>query len=515
MGMGFSFGFLMMILAGGGGGGELLDYIDTQVYWQQQGVADLSVDTMAAQLQAEQAPPEKIDEKQVARLIDQLGSADFDRREDASAKLAAMGPPVIPYLKKASESDDAEIALRAEALIGKIKGVGEGGDPTRVRRLMAIRTLGELGDEQAVAVLTPLLESKRPFEAEYARRALAAISGATIEPAPVKREALDADVALLPANVGVVAQQSGFSDRRQSLETMLADVALPEQMGVSREQIKQQVTEAVAQAGAMVGNLRLDAVTLGVAEKMTNNDGFVIVIARGKYDHEAVAALLKDNSRRVHEFGDVKAYSPEGDMAMIPLDAERMILVVGEDESIPAGLMAEAIAAGKGTLHENEAMSKLIAGVDRSGQMWAVSRLDDSYKQAPFMMPFQTATLTGKRTASGTTKLSLHAVGDDAEQVATAVEAIKGLVKQGIEELKQVAETPIGSMVTGYLTALEGMTIEQDEATMTIEMEMPGDPARTMLMPFFGVRAVGHAEVQRAHAAEAKAAAAEAQAAQR
>jgi hypothetical protein len=56
----------------------------------------------------------------IADLIRQLGDDDFERREAASEKLAAIGEPALPALRKAaSTSADLEIRRRAQALIVK------------------------------------------------------------------------------------------------------------------------------------------------------------------------------------------------------------------------------------------------------------------------------------------------------------------------------------------------------------------------------------------------------------
>jgi len=478
------FGFLFMLI-GGAGSGELLDYIDTATYWQQQGVAEVSVETIAAQLNDEPPGPDELDEKQVAKLIDQLGSADFEAREAASAKLAAMGPPVVPHLEKAVKSDDAEVALRAEALLKRIQGTDMQGDPTRIRRLMAIRTLGELDDKTAIETLKPLLESTTPFEAHYALVALARINGTTVERAAPTREQLDADVAMLPAKVGIVAQQVGFSTEPVSLDKAIESITLPD--GIDAAQIKRQVSSTVAKAGAVMGNLRLDAVTIGFAAE--GNDAFGAIVARGEYDVEAVNNALKANSRNATKIDDRVIYEPEVDAAMIALDKHRFMVVIGERDDENVSILSRIAKADKGDIADNAALSKMIADVDKTGQLWAVAQLDENYKITPILQPFDTATLTGKSTDSGNTVLTLTAAGRDADQIATSVEMINGYIAQGLEQMKQLAATPMGPMVKPYQTMLESVEVKQAGTTMTITAEAPGDAARMMLMPWFGMAA--------------------------
>jgi hypothetical protein len=57
----------------------------------------------------------------VARLIEQLGHAEFRKREEASKELEAIGEPAFEALRKAAaSSDDVEIRRRAEQIIGAI-----------------------------------------------------------------------------------------------------------------------------------------------------------------------------------------------------------------------------------------------------------------------------------------------------------------------------------------------------------------------------------------------------------
>ena len=55
---------------------------------------------------------------EIDRLIGQLGSDDFDKREAASQALEAIGPPALDaLLKAATKSDDAEVRMRADKAI--------------------------------------------------------------------------------------------------------------------------------------------------------------------------------------------------------------------------------------------------------------------------------------------------------------------------------------------------------------------------------------------------------------
>ena len=71
---------------------------------------------------------------------------------------------------------------------------------------MAIRALGELNDKSAAAVLTPLLQSKKMFEADYAAAALAALEGKPYVRPQSDAKTRAADLNMLPDKLGLVGQ---------------------------------------------------------------------------------------------------------------------------------------------------------------------------------------------------------------------------------------------------------------------------------------------------------------------
>jgi WD40 repeat protein len=66
------------------------------------------------------SPTEQSLAAEIARLIQQLGDDQFDKREEASKRLLEIGEPAMPALRRALESKDAEIRQRAERLMPAI-----------------------------------------------------------------------------------------------------------------------------------------------------------------------------------------------------------------------------------------------------------------------------------------------------------------------------------------------------------------------------------------------------------
>ena len=145
----FMLSYLPMMFAAlglsGSAGNHLLDYASTDAYWKAKGVA-VSVDAMLAEIKM--APAED-----VGALVKDLGSADPQVRELATRKLLAKGPAVLPQLQEAAKSPDPETAAAVGGIIEQINLVAKAAS---VRRLMAIRTLGELKKPQALPALKAL-----------------------------------------------------------------------------------------------------------------------------------------------------------------------------------------------------------------------------------------------------------------------------------------------------------------------------------------------------------------------
>jgi len=79
-----------------------------------------------AQVYTKKKPPT---DKQIVELITKLGDARFKVRDEACKKLIEIGKPALPLLKKAAESEEVEIRLRASRIIKIIEA-----QPSQSRR---------------------------------------------------------------------------------------------------------------------------------------------------------------------------------------------------------------------------------------------------------------------------------------------------------------------------------------------------------------------------------------------
>lgn len=69
----------------------------------------------------EPAAPAGSEEARARRLVEQLGDGDWRTREAATKELAGMGLAALPLVEAARRSEDLEVAMRAEQIIGAVR----------------------------------------------------------------------------------------------------------------------------------------------------------------------------------------------------------------------------------------------------------------------------------------------------------------------------------------------------------------------------------------------------------
>jgi hypothetical protein len=345
------------------GGNDLLDMVETEDYWKSRHV-EMSVDAMLSEFDSKPAGD-------LSDLIKQLGADEFRVREAATKAIRAAGPGAIEQLRKAAGGAEPEVAERAAALI---KQIGTGAVATAERRLMAIRTLGELKNPDAVPHLKKLLDNKEPFVAEYAEAAIAAIERKKYErPRPTLAQR-DEDLHLLPKESMFVVQ-AGMQERipiswKEILKRL--DRTPPKAGGDATRKEFEAAFRTLLERG---GNVRVDLVTIGLAGNMFTEDGFAVVVFRGQYHAEGFkqeAINLGMIHARVDGF-DVIEHPSNRSAAVILASNERMVIVGSPRGELSLAKMTGVLKRGKGSFAENEEFAKLVKTVDRSKPVWAAS----------------------------------------------------------------------------------------------------------------------------------------------
>jgi hypothetical protein len=101
------------------------------------------------------APVSPIDDRRLARLIEQLDSDEFVLREKAGAELERLGEVAEPALRQAAEHPGSlEVRRRAENLLRKLEARGLTSE--HLRGVRAVSVLERIGTPEARQVLTAL-----------------------------------------------------------------------------------------------------------------------------------------------------------------------------------------------------------------------------------------------------------------------------------------------------------------------------------------------------------------------
>ncbi len=457
-------GILMMALLGGAGpaGNQLLDYIPTRAYWQLAGVP-MTVEAMRRELAA------RLPVQEVTHQIQDLASDSFEVRERAAEELRKMGAAALPQLEEAAKSKDPEVMVRAQSIL---RDLAEERQEMTVRRLMAIRTLGELKDPRAAQVLQGLLHSKQPFEARYAAAALAAIGGQ-----PYQRPALDArdrrkDVWLLPQNVGLVLQISlpagGTVDPHQVMARVAGIVGTAPQ---AMEEEANEIAQDIIDLAHRTGNFELDCLTLGVNADPQKG---AVAILRGQYDPKTLVGVLQGLGRTtIRKVGSWAVLEVGGgDLTVICADGKRLVVLTGpRNMPRPVGELTSALTSRHGGLQQNARMVALIRAVDTNCPVWGVVDINPRYVFDRNVGVFASAVLSA--TAAGDhLDYTLKAQGQDAQAVAQAAQAVQTNMQNAARYVQGQAflPAPVREPVAAVLGSLR-VTAEGTTATATWQMK--------------------------------------------
>ena len=380
--------------------------------------------------------------------------------------------------------------------VGGAKADAEDPKVRSIRRLMAIRTLGELKDAQALPTLKKLLKSKEPFVADYSARAVAAITGKTYAPPKAPAAARQRDLGLLPAGCGVVGQAMMIApaDKTGNLRSKLGDAKLPGGMG--KDQALEMLTEMVLKLAEKVGNIRLEAVTIGAASEIGEDSGFAVVVARGLYDAATVRNVLAPMARESTQIDGIDVLRLDSEVALIAPSNDRLVIVTGpRKQALPVREVISSLKANKTGLQAVPELRDLVKSVPAGSPLWAVAVMSDSYRQASILAPFDTAQLVSVR-KKGQMHLKLLATGADEPAVAGSVAEVKeGLAKATEELTRQIERQPSFKPILEFLKSVKAEA-KGKQATVTATMK-GGSPVQMlvpMLMGFSSTSTEVHVE---------------------
>lgn len=481
------YAFLSVILCLlNGGGNDLLDYLPSDAYWHEKQI-DVSLERMLKELDAKPG-------QDVAKLINDLGSPDAETRDKAAVEIRKVGgAAAIKPLSEASDSPDAEVRRRAKTLLRQI-----GGDEIErgVRRLVAIRTLGEMRKPEALPKLKPLLESKELFVADYAHVAIDLIEGRRpTETRPVPANAAD-DVWLLPAECKTVGQlvprRGSPPDAAEFAATLKADSAADPD--AKKNDLGAELARMLVPLVEKIGNVRIDAVSFGISGTpgvahgvrrggpLANSSGYIAVVLRGRYHADWIRTLVRSEKVASEDVDGVEVFRPDNETAMIVPSDEVLAYITSENAvDAPAKALAATMKTGKPAARANDdATKKLAASIDANPVLWAVSAVTAPQKTLPVAEALDTITLLGTREGK-VLNLKMTAKGSDAAQVKSAVDKINKHAKDSADFLEGMQ---VVSAIKLSVKLLRSMHADASGADVTMAAKLDTTPAAVLSMPF-------------------------------
>ncbi|MEM9347472.1 MAG: hypothetical protein AAGB26_12720 [Planctomycetota bacterium] len=399
------------------------------------------------------------------------------------------------------------------------------GDATAADRLMAIRALGEIstGEDadpadsaRALKTLKPFVGSEEPFVDRYAKRSIAWIEGRDPEPYPSLPDAVyDQDLALLPDHMSVVGQLKMRNNVGPvNLAQLIPDIKVD---GESvRDQMMQEFLPGILQGVELIGNARIDLVTVGV--RLTSEEEFYLaVIARGRYDRAAVQIALEeeigdDVEASFYSVGDVEVVAVQNydPVAFLMPSDELFILLFAEDRDakLPVGLFAEKVQQADRRPSFNQTLSKQIEAIDRKqSDIWLAVEFTPLALQEPesreFFGAFDAARAYAEVDGEGVLDVKWVGEGRAAGQLKKQVAFFEEQVKEVIEDItrdKQRMPAPMQGMMDPVIEMMKSMTFKADGKTMTGGMKI--DSSIGVTMPLMMGVSMDHRHEAEFHAVE-------------
>jgi hypothetical protein len=448
-------------------GNDLLDHLPTEAYWKAKGVA-VSGEAMLAQLQDES---EAIDTR---RFIRELGAAEFETREKATQALINAGSAVANEVRQAMLSEDPEVSTRAKRIARLLQqAAGE----AQVRRLMAVRALGELRFAPAEAVLKKFAieQPGQTMLAHYAQRALQQIQQPGPDRQTVQRQLPSpeqrlSDVALLPASSVGVLQIALHERLKMPLEPGI-DFKPFFGRGIPADTRAPTYLAKLIALADTVGNVRLDSLSASLASSNGGNQWFAAGVVRGEWNLANVRSLLAGAGFRLSVEQGLEVASHESSCRVLLLSDRRLYLAWGEglDELPIKSLTSGGDASG--LLRQNKRLWQLLEKTDRAQPLWGTMISSPASDALPWLAPMESLTL-GSDLRGEKLKLTVQARASDSKQVDVALVEFEKMLDKAEPESGQIAAMFLCAKPLAEL--MESLRTERKPGGVTATAETPG-----------------------------------------
>ncbi len=486
------------------GTGDGLEFVDPVVYWQIKNV-EITADNMIAELNEadpNEPPAEKPPLVDYDAIVQQLGSDAFADREAAQKKLEEAGQQALPALEKGTESDDPEISVRSQRAIHNIQQAMQqqqmqgirppqppGPQHKAIRRLMAIRTIGEKKYRQALPLLEQLTNSPTLFEAEYARRAIAQINDKPFELPQLDQRLLAADVAAMPANtLAIMQSRTARQPQKLDLRNLIFAFDAP-------ADVYEQMMRGLISTLETTGNYRIDSITasLSFGQKI-ESDACVIVHVRGIWDLEAMPFVNGAEPQAKQTIAGVDVYGEENFKVAIISPSHAIAFVFADDAAPPIEDLIVAARDGKpGGIEKNQPMADLLKTIDQTKTSWGALMVTPEMRELPVLAAISSLTLEINNPGNSVEAV-LKARGPDDDQVAQsgrlAEAAFQSILIALLQQMNQ--DKKFAADMGPVLAALKSVRFNNQPGLVTVTGKIEDMTAALGAIPTLSKRAMNN-----------------------
>ncbi len=326
--------------------------------------------------------------------------------------------PSQPYWKLKNVIPTAD-NIAAELMAIK---AGDTSKAAQVRKLMALRSLGEMQNASVIPMLQPFADSTEPFVADYARRAIAMAKHEKVPArAALPPPQLANELGLLPVHCSTIVQLSERGDVSADPNTLLAQ--FPLEPGQDRVALADAFTMRLVDLAERVGNVRVDAITFGLSDDVSPISGYFVASIRGAFDADAMRGAMQTIAGDPRDCDGLPVYHFGPAAAVFVVDSSRLVLISGmHRELLPLSEIAGYVKAHQTSHVTTQALLRMLKTVDMTSPMWGICQVSPAYQQSTFLTDIEALRLTALKDGRGLT-LELRARGRTADAAQHAMNA--------------------------------------------------------------------------------------------
>ena len=230
-----------------------------------------------------------------------------------------------------------------------------------------------------------------------------------------------------------------------------------------------------------IGNVRLNAITVGVSAELSEKTGNVTFIFAGQFDDRAINEFLKRQKMAFEMIGEVRVFRPGPEMfAFFPTDRRLVVISAKNGKAAPAADMVQAMKSGEGTLRTSTAMANLVHSIDMNAPVWGCLHVGEKYRNINILESFDSITLSSARHGNGIA-LRLQAKSAASASVKAAADHIATQIGE-LNEQVQRSRTAIPAIdVIGDV--LKNAKVTFSETAVTVDADVKQSPADLIMLP--------------------------------